>query len=42
MVDGAQLEAGGRSFAELVAERDQRLIAVMQALAGLQGPRRPA
>jgi carnitine 3-dehydrogenase len=42
MVDGAQLEAGGRSFAELVAERDQRLIAVMQALAGLQGPGRPA
>jgi len=42
MVDGTRLEAAGRSFAELVAERDQRLIAVMQAVAGRQKPGRPA
>jgi carnitine 3-dehydrogenase len=37
MVDGTRQEAAGRSFAELVAERDRHLIAVMQALAAVRG-----
>jgi len=35
MVDGCRQEAAGRSFAELVAERDRSLIAVLEALAAV-------
>ncbi|MQA82273.1 MAG: L-carnitine dehydrogenase [Streptosporangiales bacterium] len=37
MVDGCEAAAGGRSVAELVAQRDRALIAVMRAVEGVRG-----
>jgi carnitine 3-dehydrogenase len=39
MVEGSEQEAAGRSFAELVSERDRRLIAVLEALAAVDAER---
>jgi carnitine 3-dehydrogenase len=39
MVEGSEQEAAGRTFAELVAERDRKLIAVMRALGHTASPR---
>jgi carnitine 3-dehydrogenase len=33
MVEGCAVEAGGRSIAELVRERDRKLVAILKALA---------
>src|SRR5699024_2143647 len=38
MVDGSEAEAGGRSIAELVAERDRGLLAVLRAQAAARNP----
>jgi carnitine 3-dehydrogenase len=40
MVLGCEKEAGDRSAAELVAERDRGLLAVLQAVASIRGPER--